>query len=121
MKSESLIAAKFITHNAIQSWAPAILLRRSQSMPRGGRLNNLFNRDMSEALLGFNSEAVLYCDGISDAAAKDYAIEYARMIQQRATGSEVQFPRVPSGLFGPNCTLIRSKLEMLSAKYFSRK
>jgi hypothetical protein len=89
-------------------------------MPRGGYLNNFFNRDISEALLGFNNEAVLYCDGISDALAKDYAIEYARMIQQREAGSQVQFPRIPSGLFGPNCSLIRSKLETLSKKYFSR-
>jgi hypothetical protein len=90
-------------------------------MPRGGYLNNLFNRDFSESLLGFNNEAVLYCDGISDAVAKDYAIEYARMIQQRASGSTVQFPRIPSGLFGPNSSLIRSKLETLSEKYFSPK
>ena len=84
-------------------------------MPQGGYLNNI-----SQALLGFNSEAVLYCDGISDAIAKNYAVEYARMIEQRATGNEVQFPRVPLGLFGPNCSLIRSKLETLSEKYFSR-
>ena len=90
-------------------------------MPRGGRLNNPFNPDISEAVLGFNSEAVLYCDGISDAVAKEYAIEYTRMIQQRETGNSVQFPRIPSGLFGPNSSLIRSKLETLSKKYFSRK
>ena len=79
------------------------------------------DRKISEALLGFNSEAILYCDGISDVVAKDYAIEYTRMIQQRATGSNVQFPRIPSGLFGPSSSLIRSKLETLSRKYFSGK
>jgi hypothetical protein len=121
MKSESWTVAKFTTHNAIQSWPSPLLLRRKQRMPRGGHLNNPFNPKIGEAVLGFNSEAVLYCDGISDAVARDYAIEYARMIQQRATGNSVQFPRIPSGLFGPNCSLIRSKLEGLSEKYFPRK
>jgi hypothetical protein len=90
-------------------------------MLQGGYLGNFSDRNIGEAFLGFNSEAVLYCDGISDAIAKGYAIEYARMIQQRATGNDVQFPRIPSGLFGPNSSLIRSKLETLSKKYFSPK
>jgi hypothetical protein len=121
MKSVLRTTAKFTTHNAIQSWSPTVLLRRRQSMPRGGYLNNFFDRNIGEALVGFNNEAVFYCDGISDAVAKDYAIEYARMIQQRAAGNQVQSPRIPSGLFGPNSSLIRSKLETLSEKYFSRK
>ena len=84
-------------------------------------MDNLFDQKFSDALLGFNNEALLYCHGISDSAAKDYATEYARMIQSRARGNEVQFPRIPSGLFGPNSNLIRSRLETISKKYFPAK
>jgi hypothetical protein len=84
-------------------------------------LDNPFDQKFSEALLGFNNEALLYCHGISDMAAKDYATEYARMIQSRERGNTVQFPRIPSGLFGPNSSLIRSRLETMSKKYFPAK
>jgi len=81
-------------------------------------LDNPFDQKFSEALLGFNDEALVYCHGISDTVAQTYATEYARMIQSRARGNTVQFPRIPTGLFGPSCTLIRTKLETISKKYF---
>ncbi len=84
-------------------------------------MNNALDPKSSEALLGFNGEALLYCQGISDTVAHDYATEYARMLQNRARGVEVQFPRIPVGLFEPNRNLIRSVLERMCEKYFPTK
>ena len=76
------------------------------------------NSELTAALLGFNGEAVVYCRGISDSVAQDYAMEYARMLQNRAKGIEGQPPRIPAGLFEPNRNLIRSTLDRMWQKYF---
>ena len=77
------------------------------------------NSEFSTALLGFNGEAVVYCNGISDGVAHDYAIEYARTLQNRAKGIQGQPPRIPAGLFEPNRNLIRSTLDRMWQKHFS--
>ena len=74
-----------------------------------------------DALHGFSGEAVLYCKGISDTVARDYATEYARMLQNRAKGIEAQLPKMPVGLFEPNRNLIRSTLDRMCDKYFPTK
>jgi hypothetical protein len=74
--------------------------------------------DFTAALLGFNGEAVLYCQGISEPLAHDYALDYWRMIGDRTRGVEVSFVRAPFGLFEPNRNLIRATLERMSGKYF---
>ena len=79
------------------------------------------NPEFTTALLGFNGEVVVYCNGISDIVAQGYAMEYARMLQNRAKGVEAQLPRIPAGLFEPNRNLIRSTLERMWAKYFPKK
>ena len=84
-------------------------------------MDERFNADFSAALLAFNGEAVVYCRGISDIIAQEYAMEYARMLQNRAKGIEVQPPRIPSGLFEPNRNLIRSTLDRMWEKYFPQK
>ena len=76
--------------------------------------------EFSDALLGFNAEAVLYCQGISETVAHEYAMEYARMLQNRVKGLEVAIPRIPAGLFEPNRNLIRSTLERMCQKYFPK-
>ena len=59
------------------------------------------NTEFSAALLGFNGEAVVYCKGISDSVAREYAMEYVRMLQNRAKGIEGQTPRIPGrDIFG---------------------
>lgn len=78
------------------------------------------NAELSAALLAFNGEAVVYCKGISDTVAHEYAMEYVRMLQNRAKGVEAQLPRVPAGLFESNRNVIRSTLERMWAKYFSK-
>lgn len=83
-------------------------------------MDNTFDAKFSAALLGFNGEAVSYCQGISDIVAHDYAMDYARMIENRAKGVEVSLPRIPVGLFEPNRNLIRSTLERMCEKYFPR-
>jgi hypothetical protein len=77
------------------------------------------NPAFSAALLGFNGEAVIYCQGISDVVAQEYAMQYARMLQNRAKGVETQLPRFPAGLFEPNRNLIRSTLERMWEKHFT--
>jgi hypothetical protein len=79
------------------------------------------DNELSAALLGFNGEAMPYCQGISDIVAQDYALNYARMLQNRAKGIEFSLPRIPQGLFEPNRNLIRSTLDRMSQKYFSWK
>ena len=76
------------------------------------------NSEFSAALLGFDGEAVVYCKGISDNIAREYAMEYARLLQNRAKGIESQIPRIPAGLFEPNRNLIRSTLDRMWHKYF---
>ena len=77
-----------------------------------------FNPQLSAALLGFNEEAVVYCKGISDIVAQEYAVEYTRMLQNRAKGIEAPLPRVPASLFEPNRKLILSTLERMWEKHF---
>ena len=84
-------------------------------------MNEPFNAELADALLGFNGEAVLYCHGISDTVAHEYAMSYARMLQNRAKGMDASLPRTPYGLFEPNRNLIRSTLEKMSRKYFNAK
>jgi len=71
------------------------------------------------ALLGFNEETVLYCGGISEAAAHDYAMDYSRMLRNRAKGLESERIRVPAHFFEPNRKLIASTLEKMYRKYFA--
>ena len=77
--------------------------------------------ELGVALLGFNGEAVVYCNGISDGVAQGYALGYARMIEDREKGLTPDLPRMPHGLFEPNRKLIRATLEQMSKKYFSAK
>jgi len=80
-----------------------------------------FDADLNAAVLGFSEEAVLYCRGISDMVAQDYARNYTRMLVNRAQGLEFSLPRIPQGLFEPNRNLIRSTLERMSEKHFRSK
>jgi hypothetical protein len=80
-------------------------------------LDERISSEFSAALLGFNGEAV-YCKSISDRVAQEYAMEYARMLQNRAKRVEGQTPRIPAGLFEPNRNLIRSTLDRMWQKYF---
>ena len=80
-----------------------------------------FDAEFSNALLEFNREAVLYCQGISDIVAHDYAMDYARMLLDRMKGIQVSLPRIPAGLFEPNRNRIRATLERMCKKYFQSK
>jgi hypothetical protein len=80
-----------------------------------------FDAELTSALAGFNGEAALYCQGITDMMAQEYARNYARMLANRAKGMEFALPRIPHGLFEPNRNLIRSTLESMSIKYFDGK
>ena len=77
--------------------------------------------DLSVALIGFNGEADTYCEGISDSLAHAYAMEYARMLGNRAKGLETDSPKPPYGLFEPNRKLIRSTLEPIGKRHFLKR
>jgi hypothetical protein len=84
-------------------------------------MNAQFDGGLNAAILAFNAEAVLYCQGISDMIAQEYARNYARMLLNRAKGAEFSLPRIPFGLFEPNRNLIQSTLNRMSAKHLSAK
>jgi len=80
-----------------------------------------FDAELSAGALAFNSEAVLYCQGISDMVAQEYARNYARMLLNRAKGLEFSLPRIPRGLFEPNRNLIQSTLARMVVKHLPGK
>ena len=84
-------------------------------------MNAQFDAGLSAAILAFNAEAVLYCQGISDMIAQEYARNYARMLMNRAKGAEFSLPRIPFGLFEPNRNLIQTTLNRMCAKHLSAK
>jgi hypothetical protein len=71
------------------------------------RSTEALNSETRAALLGFNHEAVLYCQGISDAEAHEYAMDYARTLQSRAKGLEFEKrPSQPSRNISPISTTV---------------
>ena len=77
-----------------------------------------FNADMEAALIRFNEETVLYCGGISEAVAHDYAMDYSRMLRNRAKGLKGERVRVPAHFLEPNRKSIEAELEKMYRKYF---
>ena len=69
-------------------------------------MNGRFDAELSVALLGFNGEAGPYCQGISDTVAQEYAMNYARMLQDRAKESNLHFLESRTGYL--NLTAISS-------------
>lgn len=79
-----------------------------------------FNAEISAALLGFNAEAILYCRGISDDDAREYARDYAGMLRSRVKGLEFEKrTRFSEYLFEPNRNLIKGMLDRMYRKYFA--
>ena len=81
--------------------------------------NQQFNASIGDALLGFNKEAVLYCQGISDANAHEYAMDYARLLRRRAQGLECERTRLLKHLCEPNRNVIEATLHKIYCKYFA--
>ena len=80
-----------------------------------------FDAEFSAAILEFNGEAAVYCQGISDIVAQEYAEHYARMLLNRVRGVEFEIPRAPRGLFEPTRNLIQSILDRMCEKHFRGK
>ena len=74
--------------------------------------------ELGAALLGFHEEVVLYCQDISDADAHDYAMDYARVLRNRAKGSAPEQTRFPGYMVGPQQNLIKTTLDKMYRKYF---
>ena len=78
-----------------------------------------FDAKVGAALLGFNAEAVVYCQGISDTDARAYAMDHARMLRSRTNYSEFENrTRFSEHLFEPNRNLIKATLDQMYRKYF---
>ena len=77
------------------------------------------SRQLFDAVLAFNQEAVPYCEGITDASAHEYAINYMRALQGRAKGLEAEQARISAHLFRPQRDLIEANLRRMYRKHFS--
>ena len=82
------------------------------------RATGPFSAELGAALIGFNEEAVLYCQDILDVDAHDYAMDYARTLRNRAKGLESERTRFPAYLLKPNEDLIKAMLDKMYRKYF---
>ena len=78
-----------------------------------------FDAAAGAALLDFNKVAVVYCRGISDGDAQEYAMEYARVLRSRASGVEPTDAPLSAHLFEPNQKLIKATLDRIYRKYFA--
>jgi hypothetical protein len=78
-----------------------------------------FSGSIADALLGFNREAVLYCQGISDGHEHEYAMDYARLLRRRAQGLECDRTRLIKHSFEPNRNVIEATLHKIYCKYFA--
>jgi hypothetical protein len=129
MKNELCSSARLTIRVATQNSAPnrKVMqncqheIRCAEQRTGGLTWMSDFNAEFSAGLLAFNAESGIYCRGISDVVAQEYAMEYARMLQNRAKGIDAQLPRIPSGLFEPNRNLIRSTLDRIWAKHLPNK
>ena len=84
-------------------------------------MDQSLNQEVSTALMGFSEESILYCRGINDSVAREYAEDYVRMIEQRVRGEEYHPPRIRHQLFAPSRRLICSTLEKMCARHFPAK
>jgi hypothetical protein len=76
------------------------------------------NSEFDAALAGFSEESISYCKGINDNVSREYATEYATMIEQRLKGMDAEPPRIRHQLFAPSRRLICLTLEEMRDKYF---
>jgi hypothetical protein len=74
---------------------------------------------IADALLGFNREAVLYCQGIFDAHAQEYAMDYARLLRRRAQGLDCERTQLLKHSCEPNRHFIEATLHKIYSKYFA--
>ena len=87
--------------------------------PRGKCLLNPHpDTELDAALAEFSEESLAYCKSINDDVAREYATEYARMIEQLLKGMNAEPPRIRHQLFAPSRRLICSALEEMRDKYF---
>jgi hypothetical protein len=81
--------------------------------------NKPLNGETGAALLSFNEEASVYCQGISAGDAHEYAMNYASMLCSRAKGLEFETQTRYWNLFEPNRNLIKRTLDKMYRRYFA--
>src|SRR4030095_17008878 len=92
--------------------------RHAEAPRRKCLLNPHPDAELDAALVEFNQESLAYCKSINDDVAREYATEYARMIEQLLKGMNAEPPRIRHQLFAPSRRLICSTLEAMRDKYF---
>jgi hypothetical protein len=73
--------------------------------------------DFDATLHAFTGEAAIYCDGISDPIARQYAVSFTLMLENRAREIAVEEPRNPR-MFEPNRNLVRLALKSIYERHF---
>ena len=73
--------------------------------------------DFDATLQAFTGEASSYCGGISDHIARQYAVSFTLMLENRAREIAAEEPRNP-GVFEPNRNLIRLALKSIYEQHF---
>ena len=80
--------------------------------------DNTLDDTRKGALLAYHEESTSYCRGINDNVAREYAVEYARMIEHRVRGLDAPPPVSRHQLFAPSRRLICQTLERMYQKHF---
>ena len=78
-----------------------------------------FDAAARSALLDFNGEAVVYCRGIANGDAQEYAMDYARALRSRAKGIESTAAGLSAYLFEADVNLMKGRLDQMFRKYFA--
>ena len=77
-----------------------------------------FDANLGTALLAFNADFSVYCDGISEFTAQEYAIAFARRLVEQAKGFDAKQPEAPSNLSKANRNLVETRLRQIYRKHF---
>jgi len=81
-------------------------------------MDSIAGSEFIEAHQQFSEESGIYCRGINDQYARQYALEYVRMLEQRVQGLEIQTPKRHHALFAPSQRLISTALERIYTRHF---
>jgi hypothetical protein len=92
-----------------------------QQVPGGNKMESTkpFSADFHAALLHFTEETVNYCGSILEAEAQDYAMNYSRMLRNRAKGLRGERVSVPTHFPNADRKVIEGELEKTYRKWFA--
>ena len=77
-----------------------------------------FDANLGAALLAFNADFSVFCEGILEFTAQQYAIAFARRLVEQAKGFEATQPGEPSNLSKAHLRMIKTRLRHMYRKHF---